>query len=156
MHPETTLTKVLEKVNGAVTLCQSFIGHVPDSPFPARSFVQGLAYLLQLGYVRQVLIPSIDHLTICLQTIASAKKDVYDFTTLDSQNFTFTRSHLVRETCLNCRGFSARLGTTSFVYGAAHHPDPGRWWTNHTSAEAILYRYVSRTFDKQCLVLRGR
>ena len=55
-HPESTLTKVLEKVNGAVTSCQPFIGYIPDSPFPARSLVQGLAYLLQLGSVRQVLI----------------------------------------------------------------------------------------------------
>ena len=80
-HPESTLAKVLEKVNSAVTLCQPFIGQIPDSPFPARSLVQGLAYLLQLGSVRQVLISSIDHVTICLQTIASAKKDVHDFTT---------------------------------------------------------------------------
>ena len=59
-HPESTLTKVLEKVNDAVTLCQPFIGYIPESPFPARSLVQGLAYLLQLGSVRKVLILSID------------------------------------------------------------------------------------------------
>ena len=80
-HPESTLTKVLKRVNGAVTSCQPFIGCIPDSPFPARSLVQGLAYLLQLGSVRELLIPSIDQVTFCLQTVSSAKKDVYDFTT---------------------------------------------------------------------------
>ena len=87
-HPESTLTKVLEKVNGAVTLPN----HLSDiSPFPARSLIQGdLAYLLQLG---SVLIPSIDHLTICLQTIASAKKDIYNSTTQCSTWF-YTLSQL--------------------------------------------------------------
>ena len=78
-HPESTLTKVLEKVNNAVTLCQPFIEHIPDAPFPARSLVQGLAYLLQLGMVGTVFILAILAID-CLQTISSAKKDVYDFT----------------------------------------------------------------------------
>ena len=81
-HPESTFAKVIEKVNSAVTICQPFLGHIPDSPFPARSLIQGLAYLLQLGMVRAVLILAIDCiiLPICMQTITSAKKDVYDFT----------------------------------------------------------------------------
>ena len=80
-HPESTFAKVIEKVNSAVTMCQPFLGHIPDSPFPACSLIQSLAYLLQLGMVWAVLILAINFiLQICMQTITSAKKDVYNFT----------------------------------------------------------------------------
>ena len=81
-HPESTFAKVIEKVNTAITMCHPFLGLIPDSPFPARSLLLGMAYLLQLGKVRMVFILAIDGivLQICMQTITSAKKDVYDFT----------------------------------------------------------------------------
>ena len=95
-HPESTFAKVIEKVNSAITMCQPFLGHIPDSPFPARSLIQGLAYLLQLGAVRTVLILAIDHiiLQICMQTITSAKKDVYDFTMQVSSWFSAVEASL--------------------------------------------------------------
>ena len=81
-HPESTFAKVIKKVNSAVTTCQPFLEHIPESPFPARSLIKGLAYLLQLGTVRAALILATDRtiLQIYMQTITSAKKDVYDFT----------------------------------------------------------------------------
>jgi hypothetical protein len=50
-HPDSTLFKVMEKVNDAVTQGQNFIDFIPDAPFPARSLVKGLGYLLSLGVV---------------------------------------------------------------------------------------------------------
>ena len=51
-HPESTLAKVMENVNSAVSTSQPFLECIPDSPFPARSIALGLANLLQLGKVR--------------------------------------------------------------------------------------------------------
>jgi len=48
-HPESTLAKVMENVNSAVSTSRPFLECIPDSPFPARSVVLGLANLLQLG-----------------------------------------------------------------------------------------------------------
>jgi hypothetical protein len=64
-HPESTFAKVIANVNSAVTMSQPFLGCIPDSPFPARSLVQGLACLLQLGMVRTILILAVGlhHLT---------------------------------------------------------------------------------------------
>src|ERR1700694_977180 len=50
-HPDSTLFKVMEKVNAAVTQGQNFLDYIPDAPFPARSLVKGLGYLLSLGVV---------------------------------------------------------------------------------------------------------
>lgn len=80
-HPESTFAKIMEKVNNAVTLCQPFLGYIPDSPFPACSLVRSLSYLLQLGTACTFLLLSIDPFAICIQTIKSTKKDVCDFTT---------------------------------------------------------------------------
>ena len=95
-HPGSTFAKVIEKVNSAITMCQPFLGLVPDSPFPARSLILGLAYLLQLGKVRMVFILAIDGivLQICMQTITSTKKDVYDFTMQVSSWFSAVEASL--------------------------------------------------------------
>jgi hypothetical protein len=50
-NPDSTLLKVMETVNTAVTQGKNFIGFIPDAPFPARSLVKGLGYLLSLGVV---------------------------------------------------------------------------------------------------------
>jgi hypothetical protein len=50
-HPDSTLLKVMETVNTAVTQGKNFIDFIPDAPFPARSLVKGLGYLLSLGVV---------------------------------------------------------------------------------------------------------
>jgi len=81
-HPESTFTKVMENVNSAVSASRPFLEFIPDSPFPARSVIHGLANLLQLGavcififfFVLQALT------TLYMKEIASAKKEVYDFT----------------------------------------------------------------------------
>ena len=54
-HPESTLVKIMEKVNNVIELGEPFLRHIPDSPFPARSLVQGMAHLLQLGKVRIII-----------------------------------------------------------------------------------------------------
>jgi hypothetical protein len=51
-HPESTLLKVMEKVNDAVSKNVPFADLVPDAPFPARGLVKALAHLLALGVVR--------------------------------------------------------------------------------------------------------
>jgi hypothetical protein len=50
-HPDSTLSKVMENINDAVTKNLSFAKLVPDAPFPARSIVKALAHLLALGVV---------------------------------------------------------------------------------------------------------
>jgi hypothetical protein len=50
-HPDSTLFHVMQKVKDAVTHGQNFIGFIPDAPFPARSLVKALSYLLSLGVV---------------------------------------------------------------------------------------------------------
>jgi hypothetical protein len=42
----------MKKVNKVIEMGEPFLVHIPDSPFPARSLVHGLALLLQLGKVR--------------------------------------------------------------------------------------------------------
>ena len=50
-HPDSTLLKVMDKVNDAVTKNLPFAELVPDAPFPARGLVKALAHLLTLGVV---------------------------------------------------------------------------------------------------------
>jgi hypothetical protein len=50
-NPDSTLFKVMETVNDAVAQGKNFIDFIPDAPFPARSLVKGLGYLLSLGIV---------------------------------------------------------------------------------------------------------
>jgi len=54
-HPESTFTKVIENVENVIKTGKPFLEVIPDSPFPARSVVHGLALLLQLGAVRIIL-----------------------------------------------------------------------------------------------------
>ncbi|KAF7978384.1 hypothetical protein HWV62_769 [Athelia sp. TMB] len=48
-HPESSLEKVLEKVCGAIEKSDGIMESIPDSPFPARSLITALTYLLRLG-----------------------------------------------------------------------------------------------------------
>ena len=50
-HPDSTLLKVMGKVNDAVSNNLPFAELVPDIPFPARGLVKALAHLLALGVV---------------------------------------------------------------------------------------------------------
>jgi hypothetical protein len=50
-HPDSTLLKVMERINDAVTKNLPFAELVPDAPFPARGLVKALAHLLALGVV---------------------------------------------------------------------------------------------------------
>ena|SRR5258707_7252067 len=50
-HPNSTLLKVMERVNDAVAKNLPFAELVPDTPFPARGLVKALAHLLALGVV---------------------------------------------------------------------------------------------------------
>jgi hypothetical protein len=56
-HSESTFANVIDNVNTAVSMHKPFLVFIPDSPFPARSLVHGLAFLLQLGTVRKFLSP---------------------------------------------------------------------------------------------------
>jgi hypothetical protein len=50
-HPDATLFKVMETINNAVTQGKNFLDFIPEAPFPARSLVKGLGYLLSLSVV---------------------------------------------------------------------------------------------------------
>jgi len=51
-HPESTFAKIIENVDNVIKTGKPFLEVIPDSPFPARSVIHGLAHLLQLGAVR--------------------------------------------------------------------------------------------------------
>jgi len=55
-HPESTLDRILDRLCTAVENGQPLLELVPDSPFPARSLIKGIAHLLQLGSVRDPLV----------------------------------------------------------------------------------------------------
>ncbi|KZP08539.1 hypothetical protein FIBSPDRAFT_261721 [Athelia psychrophila] len=61
-HPESSLDNVMDKICSAIESSDSVMQLIPDSPFPARSLVTALVYLLRLGV-----------------TISTAKLAVYDF-----------------------------------------------------------------------------
>jgi hypothetical protein len=63
-HPDSTLSKVMERINDAVTQGKDFIEFIPDAPFPARSLVKGLGYLLSLGVVSTFSFLKDEHLLI--------------------------------------------------------------------------------------------
>jgi len=50
-HPDSTMLKVMERINDAVAKNLPFAELVPDTPFPARGLVKALAHLLALGVV---------------------------------------------------------------------------------------------------------
>jgi len=52
-HPESTLDRILERLCTAIESGQSLLELIPDRPFPARSLIQGITRLLQLGRVRE-------------------------------------------------------------------------------------------------------
>jgi hypothetical protein len=53
-HPESTLDRILDRLCTAVENGQPLLDLVPDSPFPARSLIKGIAHLLQLDRVRDL------------------------------------------------------------------------------------------------------
>jgi hypothetical protein len=81
-HPDSTLLKVMDTVNNAVTQGKDFIDFIPDSPFPARSLVKGFGYLLSLGVVSLFSSRTINnYLFPGIKTIGRAKNEVFAFTT---------------------------------------------------------------------------
>ena len=50
-HPETTLDRVLDDICAGIDNGKDLLKLIPDSPFPARSLVTGLGYLIKLGAV---------------------------------------------------------------------------------------------------------
>jgi hypothetical protein len=50
-HPETTLDRVLDNIYAGIDNGKDLLELIPDSPFPARSLVTGLGYLVKLGAV---------------------------------------------------------------------------------------------------------
>jgi hypothetical protein len=70
----------MEMVNDAVTQGKNFIDFIPDAPFPARSLVKGLGYLLSLGVVSPFAFSNDQHLLISgIRTIGRAKNEVFAF-----------------------------------------------------------------------------
>jgi hypothetical protein len=51
-NPETTLNRVFDAMCTGIENGQPLLELIPDSPFPARSLVKALGYLLTLGRVR--------------------------------------------------------------------------------------------------------
>ena len=80
-YPESTLLKVMEKVNDAVSKSLPFAELVPDAPFPVRGLVKALAHLLALGVVCSYFFYSfIFVLSLCTKQVSRAKNDVFEFT----------------------------------------------------------------------------
>jgi hypothetical protein len=50
-HPETTLDCVLDNICAGIDNRKDLLDLIPDSPFPARSLVAALGYLVKLGAV---------------------------------------------------------------------------------------------------------
>jgi hypothetical protein len=50
-HPETTLDRVLDNICVGIDNGRDLLELIPDSPFPARSLVKALGYLVKLGTV---------------------------------------------------------------------------------------------------------
>jgi hypothetical protein len=50
-HPETTLDRVLDNIRARIDNGKDLLELIPDSPFPARSLITGLGYLVKLGAV---------------------------------------------------------------------------------------------------------
>jgi hypothetical protein len=50
-HPETKLDRVFDNICVAIDNGKDIIELIPDSPFPARSLVKALGYLVKLGTV---------------------------------------------------------------------------------------------------------
>ncbi|KAG6905832.1 hypothetical protein DXG01_000480 [Tephrocybe rancida] len=48
-HPQNTLSDVLTRVSDGIEKGKPWIGLIPDAPFPAKTLVQGLAMVIQLG-----------------------------------------------------------------------------------------------------------
>jgi hypothetical protein len=55
-YPDDKLGTVLDKVCKAIKTGKDFMNLIPDSPFPARSLIQGLAAVVKLGNVYRRLI----------------------------------------------------------------------------------------------------
>jgi len=69
-HPESPFAKVMESVNSAVSTSRPFLECIPDSPFPARSVIHGLARLLQLATVRVFILFPIRYSQVHMKEIA--------------------------------------------------------------------------------------
>jgi hypothetical protein len=50
-HPETTLDRVLDDICVGIDKGKDLVELIPDAPFPARSLVKALGYLIKLGAV---------------------------------------------------------------------------------------------------------
>jgi hypothetical protein len=50
-HPETTLDRVLDNICAGIDNGKDLLDLIPDSPFPARSLLTALGYLIKLGAV---------------------------------------------------------------------------------------------------------
>jgi hypothetical protein len=50
-HPESSLTKIFDKVIDGVLAAQDLTSFIPDGPFPAKTLVEALFSLLKLGTV---------------------------------------------------------------------------------------------------------
>ena len=50
-HPETTLDRVLDSICAGIDNGKDVLDLIPDSPFPARSLLTALGYLIKLGAV---------------------------------------------------------------------------------------------------------
>ena len=68
-YTDSTLRKVMERINDAVTKNLPFAELIPDGLFPARGLVKALAHLLLLGVVCPVLLlhPVKPFIALCLE-----------------------------------------------------------------------------------------
>jgi hypothetical protein len=50
-HPETTLHRVFDNICTGIDNGKDLVELIPDSPFPGRSLVKAIGYLVKLGTV---------------------------------------------------------------------------------------------------------
>lgn len=78
-HPETTLDRVLDNICDGIDNGKDLVDLIPDSPFPARSLVKALGYLVKFGTVRRFDQSECLFVHDCFQTVSRARAEVHKF-----------------------------------------------------------------------------
>ncbi|KAG6895018.1 hypothetical protein C0993_010308, partial [Termitomyces sp. T159_Od127] len=73
-HPESTLDRVLERVDQAIENGKDYMELIPDTPFPARGLIRAVAQLIQLSAMSS---SSLNF--TAMKKISRAQRKVHDF-----------------------------------------------------------------------------
>jgi hypothetical protein len=78
-HPETTLHHVLDNMCVGIGNGKDLLELIPDSPFPARSLIKAIGYLVKLGTVGALVDFHVSLLMGIVQTVSRANAEVERF-----------------------------------------------------------------------------